>query len=98
VDQAVGTTFGFVIPEENERFDRRRGYIQGIAVRRAWRKRGVATALLAGCLRLLKARGLGEAALYVDSENPSGAVGLYERAGFRVVRREGTYRKPLDGG
>jgi ribosomal protein S18 acetylase RimI-like enzyme len=34
-------------------------------------------------------------ALGVDSENPTGAQGLYEDLGFRVNKRSAAYRKPL---
>jgi ribosomal protein S18 acetylase RimI-like enzyme len=37
-----------------------------------------------------------DAALGVDSENPSGALHLYESCGFVAVAREATYRKALD--
>ena len=36
-----------------------------------------------------------EAALGVDTENPSGALHLYECCGFVPVSREATYRKAL---
>ena len=94
-DQVVGTVLTFVIPEENGRLNRRRGYTEGIAVRRSWRRRGVATALLVRSLRQLKALGFTEAALHVDGENPSGALKLYESVGFHAVRRESVYRKSL---
>lgn len=94
-DQVVGTVLTLVIPEENERLNRRRGYTEGISVRRPWRKRGVATALLVRSLRHLKALGFTEAALHVDGENPSGALKLYESLGFHAVRRESVYRKSL---
>jgi ribosomal protein S18 acetylase RimI-like enzyme len=37
-----------------------------------------------------------EAGLGVDSDNPSGALALYERAGFKVHRRSAAYRKPME--
>jgi ribosomal protein S18 acetylase RimI-like enzyme len=36
-----------------------------------------------------------EAALGVDSENPSGARQLYEKMGFKVEKRVTFFRKPL---
>jgi ribosomal protein S18 acetylase RimI-like enzyme len=39
---------------------------------------------------------MSEAMLGVDSANPSGALGLYERAGFVVHERAVAYRKPLE--
>ncbi len=41
-------------------------------------------------------RGLTSAALGVDAENPSGALGLYQGVGFGVERQAAAYRKPLD--
>jgi ribosomal protein S18 acetylase RimI-like enzyme len=34
--------------------------------------------------------------LGVDSDNPSGALGLYERAGFEIHTRATAYRKSLE--
>jgi ribosomal protein S18 acetylase RimI-like enzyme len=36
------------------------------------------------------------AMLGVDADNPTGAVGVYERAGFVVTKRSAAYRKPMD--
>jgi ribosomal protein S18 acetylase RimI-like enzyme len=35
--------------------------------------------------------------LGVDSENPTGAVGLYERAGMHVIRRYDVFERRLTG-
>jgi ribosomal protein S18 acetylase RimI-like enzyme len=35
------------------------------------------------------------AGLGVDAENANGALGVYEATGFRVVRTERVYRKPI---
>ena len=32
----------------------------------------------------------------VDTDNPSGALALYESMGYRAVGQETTWRKPLD--
>jgi mycothiol synthase len=93
--EVAGMVLTYVIPEENEYFQRRRGYTESIGVRRPWRKRGLARALLTRSLQQLKDKGFTEAALHVDTENASGALQLYESVGFRVVRRESAYRKPL---
>ncbi len=36
-----------------------------------------------------------ESALAVDSEDVRGALRLYEGCGFRTIRRDAVYRKPL---
>ena len=53
----------------------------------------MARALIALSLQALKERGMTEAGLGVDAENISGALGLYQSMGYRVVRRSITYRK-----
>jgi mycothiol synthase len=92
-DQVAGIVLNFVNAEENAAFDRRRGYTEDIAVRKPWRQRGLASALLADSLRALQERGLSEAALGVDAANP-GALALYQRLGFKPVSEWITYRKP----
>jgi ribosomal protein S18 acetylase RimI-like enzyme len=96
-DRVVGGVLGFVDADENVALGRNRGYTEGIFTLRDWRGRGVASALIARNLRLLKDRGLTEAALSVDTENPTGALGLYERHGFREADRMIIYRKDLEG-
>lgn len=95
-DQVAGMVLNFIDEIENERFNRRRGYTETICVRRPWRRRGLARALIARSLALHKAQGMTETALGVDAENPSGALQLYKSMGYQVVKRESAYRKPLD--
>ncbi|HLO36228.1 MAG TPA: GNAT family N-acetyltransferase, partial [Candidatus Deferrimicrobium sp.] len=94
-ERVVGGVLGYVDGAENEAMGRRRGYTEGIFTIREWRGRGVASALIARNLRLLRERGMTEAALSVDTENPSGALGLYERHGFREHDRLMILRKEL---
>ena len=44
----------------------------------------------------LRRRGIEEALLGVDAENPTGALGLYEGLGFEVKVRAMSYRKALE--
>ena len=46
-------------------------------------------------LAVLRERGMAFAALGVDAENPTGAVGVYERFGFRPHQQWVTFRKPV---
>jgi mycothiol synthase len=59
-------------------------YIGLVGTRRAARKRGLASALLTRVLADGQAAGFGTASLGVDADSPTGAVGVYERAGFTV--------------
>jgi ribosomal protein S18 acetylase RimI-like enzyme len=85
----------YIDAEQNAKFNRKRGYTENIAVRRPYRKQGLASALIARSLKMLKELGMEEAALGVDAENLSGALRLYENLGFRTVKRSTDYRKPL---
>jgi mycothiol synthase len=95
-DQVAGQVRSYINPVENERFGRLRGYTESISVGRPWRRRGLARALIAASFPLLRARGMTEAALGVDTENVTGALRVYEGCGFVPVSRQTTYRKPLD--
>ncbi len=96
-DQVVGMVLSFVNAEENAAFGRLRGYTEDIAVRRPWRRMGVASALLADSLRALRDRGLSQAALGVDAENPR-ALALYEGLGFKTASQWITFRRPWPDG
>ena len=71
------------------------GETDDLLVRRPWRRRGLGRALLVASLHLFKARGLTTAGLGVDAENLSGALRLYESAGFCPYQRVASYRKPM---
>jgi GNAT superfamily N-acetyltransferase len=95
-NEIAGQVRTFIDALENEKHGRQRGYTEFISVRRPYRKRGLARALIAESLRVLKARGMIESALTVDTENPTGATRLYADCGFKVISRSTSYRKPLD--
>jgi mycothiol synthase len=93
--EPVGGVLGWIDEVENEQQGRRRGYTEGIWVRRQWRGRGIAGALINRNLHELKRRGMTEAALSVDAANPSGALRLYETHGFRRARTETVHARPI---
>ena len=72
------------------------GYVAVLGVRRRWRRRGVARALLLSSFRALRRRGLPAVELGVDAENPTGATHLYESVGMRLVRQSDHWEKRLD--
>ncbi|MGI5285215.1 GNAT family N-acetyltransferase [Nonomuraea polychroma] len=69
----------------------REAWIQIIATVGEWRGRGVASALIAHALTSFKAQGYGSAALSVDAANGTGAVAIYQRAGFFTFKSVSTY-------
>jgi len=95
-DEIAGGVMNTIYTDDNEAFGRRRGWLDSVFVRRAWRRRGLGAALVARSLVRLREAGMEEAMLGVDSDNPSGALALYERAGFEVHRRSSAYRKPME--
>ncbi len=94
-DRVVGQVKPYINVEENERYNRKRGYTEEISTHKSWRKKGVATALINLSLKELKRHGMEEAALGVHTENANGAYRLYEKLGYRVAQMEIVYRKPL---
>ncbi|WP_327088432.1 GNAT family N-acetyltransferase [Nonomuraea sp. NBC_01738] len=77
------------------RFEAHVAWIQIIGTLREARGKGVASALIAHALTAFKQQGYGTAGLSVDATNATGALGVYERAGFAVARRTVAYAKPL---
>ena len=71
------------------------GWVHTLGVRRPWRRRGLALALLHHSFREFAVRGATRVGLGVDAENTTGAVRLYERAGMRVARRNDAWEKAL---
>lgn len=74
------------------------GWVGDLGVRRAWRGRGIAKALLAASFDAFRDRGLTTAKLNVDAENETGAAGLYRTMGMREHRRFLVFEKPLRAG
>ena len=74
------------------------GWISSLGVRRPWRRRGLALALLLHAFRLLAERGKPRAGLGVDSQSLTGATRLYEKAGMHVVREFYEYERVIRDG
>jgi mycothiol synthase len=74
------------------------GWISGVAVRGAWRQRGLGLALLRATFGEYWRRGVGNVQLSVDADSKSGAPRLYGRAGMVVVESYTLYQKELRAG
>ena len=94
-DEIAGGVINEINETENAAFNRRRGWLASVFVRRPWRKRGLGTAMVLRSLQVLRDRGMTSAGLGVDADNPTGALGLYERVGFEVDVRSTAWRKPM---
>ena len=96
-DEVVGQVQNFIDTLENQDYKRQHGYTEGISVRRPWRGRGVAKALIVRSMHMHKALGMTEVALGVDTNNPNGALKLYESLGYKAYKTLIVYRKSMPG-
>lgn len=87
----VGVCLARHIPESS-------GWIGTVGVRRPWRRRGVALALLRTAFAEYLRRGQHEVQLSVDMASPTDAPKLYSQAGMHPVQQILLYRKELRPG
>ena len=95
-NQIASIIHNFIDEKENAEYQRKRGYTEGIYTRRPWRKMGLARSLLVQSMQMFKDMGMTETALSVDSQNLSGAFRLYEGCGYRKIKQQTIYRKPIE--
>ncbi|MBT2537678.1 GNAT family N-acetyltransferase [Arthrobacter sp. ISL-69] len=99
LDRSTGTVAGYQLASHDPDGAVSRGYSEGytdlLGVRREYRGRGIAQALLADAMRRFAAAGMDRASLDVDSENPTGALALYEKMGYAAVNRSLAWDKEL---
>jgi GNAT superfamily N-acetyltransferase len=74
------------------------GWVDTLAVRRPWRRRGIGLALLHHALGEFARRETRRVVLGVDAASPTGATRLYERAGLRMTKQYAVYGKELRSG
>jgi mycothiol synthase len=94
-DEVAGSIFNNIHADQNARIGIRMGWLDHVSVRRPWRGRGLASALIVRSLRIHRDRGMDVAVLGVDAENPTGALGLYEKFGFRPHYSWAIVRRPF---
>jgi len=94
-DEVAGYLLTYFFAAETAATGVREAYVGQLGVRSAWRRRGVGGLLLTTALASYRAAGYDRAALTVDTHSPTGALGLYERAGFVAKDRWAVWSKPL---
>ena len=97
-DAVVGMVRPYINPPDFDLLGVRRGWCENISTHAAWRGRGIAKALIARALVALRDRGMTEAALGVDADNETGALGVYRALGFVERTRDTDFRRPLESG
>jgi mycothiol synthase len=95
-NQVAGTVLSSINEEENQEYNRKRAHMGPIGVRRPYRRKGLASALIAQSFKVLRDFGITEVVLGADSENLTGALPLYEKMGFSTAKQFITYCKPMD--
>lgn len=94
-DEVVSSVMNYIDHDHNKRFSQKRGWTEDISTRRKWRRRGIARALIVRSMHMHKAKGMTEVALGVDTNNPSGALKLYQSLGYEKYKTGMTYRKEM---
>lgn len=78
--------------------DPERGWVNTLGVRRKYRRRGIALALLKHSFGVFYQMGKPRAGLGVDGQNLTGATRLYEKAGMHIELQQDTYELELRPG
>ncbi len=86
---------GALIGAAGTGMDSEAGSVEELGVRRQWRGRGLGLALLHSAFDAFRRRGLSRSVLIVDSENPTGATRLYDRAGMTMELAWDRWEKEL---
>ena len=98
LDEATGEWAGCLMPLTE--YERRPGlgYVDTVGVRKSYRRRGLASALLRRSFADYWRRGIKSVCLEVDGDSLTNAVALYEGVGMRVSHSFVTYEKLLRDG
>jgi len=95
-DEVAGHVLVAVDESENAALGVSRAWLDSVAVRRPWRRRGLATSLVVRALHAIRDAGYESAVLGVDAANPQDALDLYRRVGFEIASSATAYRRPFD--
>ncbi len=94
-ERVAGLCLGGIDADQNAMAGRTEGWIHVLGVCPAYRKRGLGRAVLLAGLAALQRAGAEWGMLSVDTDNPTGALRLYEGAGFRPARARIAYLKTI---
>jgi ribosomal protein S18 acetylase RimI-like enzyme len=91
----VGFVEAGVDTRSNEQEGAKRGWILSTGVLKQNRNKGIGTAMVRHAMEFLKSQGMIDVELGVDAANPTNAIELYEKMGFKIVRRNMAYTKKI---
>jgi len=94
-NDVVGSVMNYIDHDYNQKYDRKRGWTESITTKKEWRSKGIASALIVSSMHMHKALGMTEVGLGVDTNNPTGALHVYQKLGYHEDKTMFTYRKTL---
>ena len=94
--EIVGLLLTHRYKSDDDLLTKRIGWIDKLATLAEHRKHSIAKNLIAHALHSYKKDGLTHAALSVDTQNPTGAYGLYASLGFELYRGTTTYERQIN--
>ena len=95
-DEIAGASVNTIYPEANATLGVNRGWLDSVFVRRPWRRRGLARALVSRSLVMLREQGMAEGILGVDADNENGALAVYTDNGFVTTEKFTAYRRHFE--
>jgi ribosomal protein S18 acetylase RimI-like enzyme len=94
--EIVGLLLTHRYESDDDLLGKRIGWIDKLATLAEHRKQSIAKNLIARALHSYTEDGLTHAALSVDTQNPTGAYGLYASLGFELYRGAVTFERRID--
>lgn len=98
IDNATGEIASIALSRLEDPTNVKQGYIHVVGVRRAYRKQGLAQAMLTQLFAEFWNRGQKTICLGVDANSPTGATRLYERVGISPIRQSVFLEKEMRPG
>jgi ribosomal protein S18 acetylase RimI-like enzyme len=94
-EKIIGLLLSHRYESDDETLGKRIGWIDKLATLSEHRGKAVGKSLITHALSAYRRDGLTHAALDVDTENPTGAYGLYTAVGFSTFRGSVTYERKV---
>jgi mycothiol synthase len=94
-DQVAGLALNCIAHDPANTAEPVSAWTENLCVRRPWRRRGLARALLARSMRMFCEMGCSQASVGVDRNNLHGARQLYVSMGYELISVLAIYRKPV---
>ena len=94
--EIVGLLLTHRYESDDDLLGKRIGWVDKLATLADYRKQSIAKNLIARALQSYTEDGLTHAALSVDTQNPTGAYGLYASLGFELYRGTVTFERQID--